>query len=127
LQPCIRDIWSDHVLFEGHRVSGIIDFGSMRVDNVAGDVARLLGSLAGDDLAAWQRGLEAYEAVRPLTDDESALVTVFDESTMLLAGFNWLDWIIAERQFENPSEVVHRLTMIINRLEVLSNAATRRA
>ncbi len=49
LQPCIRDIWHDHVLFSGDRVSGIVDFGSLRPDNVATDVARLLGSLVGDD------------------------------------------------------------------------------
>jgi Ser/Thr protein kinase RdoA (MazF antagonist) len=127
LQPCIRDIWSDHVLFEGNQVSGIIDFGAMRVETVAGDIARLLGSLAGDDLVAWQRGLEAYQAIRPLSDEESALVSVFDESTMLLAGFNWLEWIIiGQRQFENPPEVIRRLTMIVSRLEILSNSLARR-
>jgi Ser/Thr protein kinase RdoA (MazF antagonist) len=126
-QPCIRDIWSDHVLFEGDRVSGIIDFGAMRMETVAGDVARLLGSLAGDDLLAWQHGLAAYQAIRPLSDDEAALVSVFDESTMLLAGFNWLEWIvIAQRQFENPPEVIRRLTMIVSRLEILSNSLARR-
>jgi Ser/Thr protein kinase RdoA (MazF antagonist) len=127
LQPCIRDIWSDHVLFEGNRVSGIIDFGAMRVETVAGDVARLLGSLAGDDLLAWQHGLEAYQAVHPLSDDESALVPVFDESTILLAGFNWLEWLVSGRRFENPGEVLRRLRMIVNRLEVLSNTVARRA
>ncbi len=63
-QPCIRDIWSDHVLFEGNQVSGIIDFGAMRMETVAGDVARLLGSMAGDDLLAWQQGLAAYQTLR---------------------------------------------------------------
>ena len=127
LQPCIRDIWSDHVLFEGNRVSGIVDFGAMRMETVAGDVARLLGSLAGDDLLAWQQGLAAYQAIRPLSDDEAALVPVFDESTMLLSGFNWLEWIIiAQRQFENPAEVIRRLTTIVSRLEILSDSLARR-
>ncbi len=125
-QPCIRDIWSDHVLFEGNQVSGIIDYGAMRVETVAGVVARLLGSLAGDDLVAWQHGLDAYQAIRPLSEKESALVPVFDESTMLLAGFNWLEWLVAGRRFENAGEVLRRLTAIVNRLEVLSTAVTRR-
>ena len=127
VQPCIRDIWSDHVLFEGNRVSGIVDFGALRIESVAGDVARLLGSLAGDDLLAWQQGLEVYHAIRPLSDDEAALVPVFDEITTLLSGFNWLEWIvIAQRQFENPPEVIGRLTMIVSRLEILSNSLARR-
>ena len=116
------------MLFEGNRVSGIVDFGALRMETVAGDVARLLGSLAGDDLLAWQLGLAAYLAIRPLSDDEAALLPVFDESTMLLAGFNWLEWIvIAQRQFENPPEVIRRLTTIVSRLEVLSNSFVRRA
>ena len=40
-QPCICDIWHDNVLFVGNEVSGLVDFGAMRVDNVAIDVARL--------------------------------------------------------------------------------------
>ncbi len=115
------------MLFEGNRVSGIIDFGAMRIDTVAGDVSRLLGSLAGDDLVAWQRGLKAYQTIRRLSDAEFALVPVFDESTMLLAGFNWLEWLVGGRRFENPGEVLRRLRMIVNRLEVLSNVVTRRA
>ena len=39
LQPCIRDIHDEHMLFDGDVVSGIIDFGAMRHDNVATDVA----------------------------------------------------------------------------------------
>jgi Ser/Thr protein kinase RdoA (MazF antagonist) len=118
MQPAIRDVWHDHVIFEGDRVGAIIDFGAMRLDTVAGDVARLLGSLAGDDLDAWERGLAAYQAVRPLSDDEVALVRVFDESAMLLSGFNWLEWVfLSQREFENPAEVVRRVKAILDRLE----------
>jgi len=78
-------------------------------------------------LLAWQQGLEVYHAIRPLSDDEAALVPVFDEITTLLSGFNWLEWIvIAQRQFENPPEVIGRLTMIVSRLEILSNSLARR-
>ena len=60
IQPCIRDIHREHVLFEDDRVTGIIDFGAMLPDSRAGDVARLLGSLAGDDRQLWEEGLAAY-------------------------------------------------------------------
>jgi Ser/Thr protein kinase RdoA (MazF antagonist) len=45
LQPALRDILDEHVLFVGDQVTGIIDFGAMRIESVAGDIARLLGSL----------------------------------------------------------------------------------
>ncbi len=64
LQPCIRDVWHDHVLFVGDDVSGLVDFGAMQPDSVAADIARLLGSLAGDDRQAWTIGLAAYESVQ---------------------------------------------------------------
>ena len=89
----VRDIHAEHVLFEGDNVSGIIDFGALRIDSVATDVARLLGSMVGDDEAGWQVGLAAYMSVRPLSDDERRLIKVFDESTVLMAGTNWLEWI----------------------------------
>jgi homoserine kinase type II len=45
IQPCIRDIWHENVLFTGDKVTGIVDFGAMDFDTPACDVARLLGSL----------------------------------------------------------------------------------
>ncbi len=121
LQPCIRDVWHPHVLFEGDEVSGLVDFGSMRPENVAADVARLLGSLAGDDADAWRHGLEAYRAVRPLSNDERALVTAFDRSTVLMGGVQWLEWIYLEgRQFARPANVLARLDEFLGRLDQLS-------
>ena len=123
LQPCIRDIWRAHVLFVEDEVSGIIDFGSMRSENVAADVARLLGSLAGDQADDWRSGLAAYESVRRLSDDERSLVTAFDRSTVLLGGLQWLEWIYLEgRQFAQPDAVLLRVDELLSRLVTLSQA-----
>ncbi|MCI0492445.1 MAG: phosphotransferase [Planctomycetes bacterium] len=120
LQPCLRDVWHDHVLFVGDEVSGIIDFGAMSIDAPAGDVARLLGSLTRNDTEAWQTGLDAYGAVRPLSADELRAVTAFDMSGMVLAGCNWIRWIYLEdRQFENHSQVVERFRQIVSRCELV--------
>jgi homoserine kinase type II len=117
LQPCLRDIWHDHVLFQGDRVSGIIDVGSMRPDTVATDIARLLGSLCGKDRDGWTKGLTAYESVRPLDDPERALVGTFDRSQMMLAGVNWVEWVFVEgRTFSDPSAVLKRMEHILSRL-----------
>ncbi|MCS6978375.1 MAG: aminoglycoside phosphotransferase family protein [Gemmatales bacterium] len=45
LQPCLCDVWHDHILFQGETVTGIVDYGSVRLDNPATDLARLLGSM----------------------------------------------------------------------------------
>ncbi len=120
LQPCIRDIWHDHVLFIGEEVSSLIDFGAMRTDNVAVDLARLLGSLAGDDRQAWATGLNAYHKIRPLSDVEHALIAVLDQANTVLGGLNWLEWIYLEgRQFENRQAVLERLDWNLPRLASL--------
>ena len=116
-QPCIRDVWHDHVLFHGDQVTGLVDFGSMRAESVAADVARLLGSLAADDPTHWQLGLAAYQAVRPLSGDELLLVTAFDRSSVLMSGLQWVDWIYLQgRHFNSRPAVVARLDEIIARL-----------
>ncbi len=116
-QPCIRDIWDSHVLFVEDRVSGIVDFGSMRIDNVATDVARLLGSMAAGDQQKWQAGLHAYAAVRPLAAAEQQLIEAFDRSTVLLSGMNWLRWLFLDcRHFDDMNAVIGRLQTIHRRL-----------
>src|SRR6202023_1230336 len=79
-QPCVCDVWHDHVLFEGDTVSGLIDFGGAKVDSVAVDLARLLGSMAGDDPVLRDAGFGAYVAVRPLSLGEVDLVTLLDRT-----------------------------------------------
>ena len=117
LIPCLRDVWHENVLFLGDEVSGLIDFGALRPENVAADVARLLGSMAEDDPQQWREGLAAYESVRPLAETEATLLHAFDASGVLLGGMNWLTWIYAEqREFPNPDIVVQRLDYFCRRM-----------
>ena len=122
IQPCIRDIHREHVLFEGNRVTGLVDFGAMRHDSCAGDIARLIGSLAGDDKQLWAVGIDAFRQVFPLGDSERHLARVYDASGVLLSGMNWLEWIFVDgRQFGDRAAVMSRFEEIADRLAVLAN------
>lgn len=117
MQPCIRDIWHDHVLFVSDEVSGIVDFGAMRLDSVAGDLARLLGSFVRDDRIRWARAIEWYDAVRRLSDAERQAIFVFDAANRLLSGFSWLDWVYFQnRTFEQDDAVLDRVDEHLERL-----------
>ena len=125
-QPCIRDIWHDHVLFTGDRVSGLIDFGAMKNGSVAADLSRLLGSLAGDDVRGWQHGMEAYQRVCRLSQQEFQLIGTLDSSTILLSGMNWLRWMYVEnRGFDDIARISLRLSDIAARLESLVSRSGR--
>lgn len=126
LQPCICDIWRAHVLFEGDAVSGIIDYGSAKVDNSACDLARLLGSLAGDDAELRNLGLRAYRTVRPLSLEEEALVDVLDRTGTILSAANWLMMLYgrqeggsgrAELGRERRAEAGRRLAEVVQRMQ----------
>lgn len=120
LQACLRDVWSDHLLFEGDQVRGLIDFGAARIESPAGDVARLLGSLAADNPQAWSAGIAAYQSVRPLSETELQLLEAFDRSTVVMAGWNWIAWIYRDRRrFSDLASVAWRLEHYAERLAVL--------
>ena len=122
LQPCLRDCWHDHFLFTGDEVTGLIDPSACRTENVASDLARLLGSLVGDDANEWAAGLDAYHAHRQLTNDEFRLVKILDQSGVLLSGMRWLDRrFLREEIFAQPNRVLNRLRGIQKRLESLAS------
>jgi len=117
-QPVIRDIWHDHVLFTGDEVTGIVDFGAMNVDTPLTDVARLVGSLVGDDSNARRFALDAYAESRPLTEEDLHLVELLDASGQVVAAVNWLTWLYVDRRDMGPPEpIIHRLDEIVRRLE----------
>ncbi len=121
LQPCIRDVWHDHLLFTNNVVTGLVDFGAMRADNVATDIARLVGSLVGDDAAQWRIALDAYDRIGPLSDDERSLVVAYDQSGVLMSGLSWVDWIFRQRlRFDHTDAILRRVDANIGRLEHLA-------
>jgi homoserine kinase type II len=121
LQPCLRDARPDHFLFEQDRLTGIVDFGAMDLDCVAGDLARLLGEWARGDSVVRSTAQSAYEQVRALRPVESSLISVFESSADLLIGERWLRWCYLEaRVFEDPSAFSKGLARSLHRLERLN-------
>ena len=121
LQPAIRDIWHDHVLFTGDDVTGVVDFGAMRIDTSLTDIARLVGSLVGDDGDARAFAMDAYAGIRPLNHRDHELIDLLDESGTVLAGLNWLTWLYVDRRDMGPPEpIIRRLDEILRRLEHLA-------
>lgn len=118
LQPAIRDIHRDHVLFRGDEVTGLVDFGAMRIDTPLADVARLVGSLVADDAEARRLALDAYSEVRPLSEDDRGLIDLLDESGLAVAAVNWLTWLYLDRRdMGAAAPIVQRLDEILARLE----------
>jgi Ser/Thr protein kinase RdoA (MazF antagonist) len=117
LQPAIRDVRREHLLFTNDDVTGFIDFGAMRIDTPLADIARLLGSFVGDDAPARRVALDAYAALRPLSDADRRLIEVLDEAGLVMAGINWLTWLYTERRdMGEVPPIVRRLDEILQRL-----------
>jgi homoserine kinase type II len=117
-QPCLCDVWHDHVLFEEDRVTALLDYGSAKMDHVAVDLARLLGSLVGDDTGMFAVGVGAYRSLRPLREEEETLVKVLDNTGTVLGAANWLRWLYYEqRQYGDRQAVARRLAALVERME----------
>ena len=118
LQPCLCDVWRDHVLFDGDRVSGLVDFGAVKTDHPAVDVARLLGSFIGEDAEGWATGLTAYREVHPFTAEEEGLARALDVSGTVIGAATWLRWLYHEgREFEDRAAAGQRLEKLATRIE----------
>jgi Ser/Thr protein kinase RdoA (MazF antagonist) len=118
LQPCLCDIWHDHVLFDGDTVTGLIDYGSAKVDHVAVDLARFFGSMVADDAEKRSAGLQAYARIHPLSGEEEGLVGILDRTGTILAMTTWLKWLYRDgKSFEDRAAVAHRLSNLVERIK----------
>lgn len=109
--PCqyvMRDIWHDHVLFQGEKCSGLIDYGAVRIDTVATDLVRMLGSLTkSSPNMDWQLGLDAYQQQNRLGENELAILSPLYRSSVLLSGVQWIRWLaVDELQFPGKETFV---------------------
>ncbi len=117
LQPCLRDARADHFLFEGDRLSGLVDFGAMGVDTVAADLARLLADAIGPDRRSRSEALAAYAAARPLEPAECQAIATFERAGALLIPGHWLRWHFLEaRTFDDPDAVAVGVRRGLDRL-----------
>jgi homoserine kinase type II len=123
-QPCLRDARAEHLLFQAGRLTGLVDFGAMGVDNIAADLARLLSEWIGSDRRSRSEALSAYAAVRPLAEVELGLLPIFERSAALLGPGHWVRWhFIEQRTFDEPGTVQRGLERGLERLKELSDSA----
>jgi Ser/Thr protein kinase RdoA (MazF antagonist) len=118
IQACLRDVWHDHLLFEGQRLTGLVDYAAVDNDGVAADLARMLGSLVEDDERGWKAALAAYRSVRDLPAAEEERARLLDRTGAVVALANWLRWL-AEGQ--RPFEQMGRVEELLRRVESWRN------
>jgi homoserine kinase type II len=118
LQPCLRDARPEHFLFEGDRLSGLVDFGAMDVECVASDLARLSGQWLQGDFRSLGMALASYKEIQPLAADEALLIDAFESSAALLIGERWVRWHYIEgRRFDDPHAVAAGLARAVALVE----------
>jgi Ser/Thr protein kinase RdoA (MazF antagonist) len=124
LQPVLRDIWSDHVLFADERsdlVRGIIDLHAAGIDTPATDLARLLGSWDApvgcerlSILERWPAAVAAYDRVRPLSREEAGLIPFLHGTGVVCGLDNWFRWTLDEqRAFPDAGRVLARIDRLV--------------
>ncbi len=131
----LRDIWSEHVLFTGDEVTGVIDFGAARWDEPTTDLVRLLGSLEPHSPSQRRSGLAAYNRFRSeLASGLPGELTlpsaprfetlrwerfqILEQTATLLSAAQWLEWLVLEqRNFVQPrNELVERWRGFVERM-----------
>lgn len=118
MQPVLRDVWSDHVLFVGEQVTGMVDWHTAGIDTPVTDVARLMGSWAVDH-ETMRVFLDSYSALCPLAGDELSLVPFLRDTGILFGLDNWFRWIVEEsRSFADTRKVEARVEFLLSALPV---------
>lgn len=117
VHPCLCDIWHDHVFYIGDRVSGIIDYGAMKVDHPAVDLARLLGDLVDGRSDRVRTGLAAYRAAAAPVPVDDELVTLLDRTGLICAVIHWHQRLGGTRP--GNLQVLGRITRLVARLSAV--------
>jgi Ser/Thr protein kinase RdoA (MazF antagonist) len=114
------------VLFHGDDATGIVDFGSARVDSPAADLARLLGDTIQNNDALWHCGVDEYRRFASLTDTEIRLARTLDATGAVLSAATWLEWLLMDRRsFPDSEQVFRRLLHLQQRLKQMTSGELR--
>ncbi len=125
LQAVVRDLRSEHVLFDpaadAERPAGLIDLHAAGIDSVVTDIARLLGTWwppTGRVRDLWAEAICEYERERPLSDRERGLIPYYQSSGTILSLDTWFRWILDEgRTFPDPLAVGQRVEELLESFE----------
>jgi hypothetical protein len=127
VQPVLRDVWYEHVLFAGQRddhVTGFIDAHAAGIDAPATDIARLLGSWRPRGSTAhlplnqrWPDAWRAYAERRALPTHAARLVQWLHATGIVIGLDNWFRWTLEEgRRFSDTSGVLARIDSLLAEL-----------
>ncbi|MEQ1904725.1 MAG: phosphotransferase [Pirellulaceae bacterium] len=120
MQPVIRDIWHDHLLFVDDRLSGIIDYGAMRIDSVCCDWARVIASLRINGKIPWDQSFEILSQYVSLSDVDLAMIRWLSDCGTMLGVTNWIDWLFVEgREFHDRNSAIERFRVLCGQLELV--------
>jgi Ser/Thr protein kinase RdoA (MazF antagonist) len=127
LQPVLRDVWCDHVLFADERsdsVTAIVDLHAAGIDTPATDLTRLMGSWAapagGERLSIldrWPTAVAAYDRVRRLSHAEADLIPFLHATGVVCGLDNWFRWTLDEqREFPDARRMLARIDRLLQEL-----------
>jgi Ser/Thr protein kinase RdoA (MazF antagonist) len=118
VQPCLRDLRGEHVLFDERGVAGIVDYGAMAEDHPAVDLARLLGDFAAGDDRHFSVGLQSYRAAGGELDIPDDFVQQLAQSGALGSAIIWLRRLKSAAQ-AHPLEarIEARFARLVRRIE----------
>lgn len=118
LYPCLCDVWHDHVLFTGDAITGVIDYGAMKIDHAAVDLARLLGSLVPGDRTEFIAGLTAYRTAGGVLEPSDSFVWMLARTGTICAAAVWLLRFFAHGAvLTHPTPATSRIEMLVTELE----------
>lgn len=98
MRLCLRDAHREHLLFDGGRLTGLVDFGAIGFDTPAVDLARWIADADPPSGARRPRGplLAAFRRWAPLADVEEGLLPALELSSAAVAALHWWEWLVAD-------------------------------
>jgi Ser/Thr protein kinase RdoA (MazF antagonist) len=95
----LRDVWREHLLFQGNRLTGIVDLGAARMDWPGLDLVRAFGTLMSGSDPRWSFAIARYLETRPDTSITFASLEAVHRASVALSALQWIDWF-AEGRFD---------------------------